>query len=232
MDFKEYALQLPPASSSEKCHGIDPDYRCITTALWRWWRILGSPSRYLVIDNQPTIKKSRCLVFAAMQVALLGPTSAANSKSDECGLASVYSTNSEETASGEDTQPQNFTGAHRSLPFGTLVHVGNQVNGRSVVIRITDRGPFRRRVRDCRTRTPFPVWRRFVSTFYRSKKVDRYGRTNFEAKADHGPRISRVAALSMTTRPFFSAGRNISGIGRRKIGPPGFTTPLGKIPAM
>ena len=135
-------MQLPPASSSEKCHGIDPDYRCITTALWRWWRILGSPSRYLVIDNQPTIKKSRCLVFAAMQVALLGPTSAANSKSDECGLASVYSTNSEETASGEDTQPQNFTGAHRSLPFGTLVHVGNQVNGRSVVIRITDRGPF------------------------------------------------------------------------------------------
>ena len=95
-----------------------------------------------MIDNQPTIKKSRCLVFAAMQVALLGPTSAANSKSDECGLASVYSTNSEETASAEDTQRQNFTGAHRSLPFGTLVHVGNQVNGRSVVIRFTDRGPF------------------------------------------------------------------------------------------
>jgi rare lipoprotein A len=77
-----------------------------------------------------------------LQIVLLGPTSAADSKSDECGLASVYSTNSEETASGEDTQPQNFTGAHRSLPFGTLVHVGNQENGRSVVIRITDRGPF------------------------------------------------------------------------------------------
>jgi rare lipoprotein A len=131
-----------PASSSEKLHGIDPDYRCIGAALWRWWRILGSPSRYLVIANQPTIKKSRCLMVAALQMALLGPTSAANSKSDECGLASVYSTNSEETASGEDTQPQNFTGAHRSLPFGTLVHVGNQENGRSVVIRITDRGPF------------------------------------------------------------------------------------------
>jgi rare lipoprotein A len=92
--------------------------------------------------NQPMIKKSHFLVVASLQVALLGPTSAANSKSDECGLASVYSTNSEETASGEDTQPQDFTGAHRSLPFGTLVHVSNQENGRSVVVRITDRGPF------------------------------------------------------------------------------------------
>ena len=82
------------------------------------------------------IKKSHFLVVASLQVALLGPTSAANSKSDECGLASVYSTTGEETASREDTQPQDFTGAHRSLPFGTLVHVGNQENGRS------DRGPF------------------------------------------------------------------------------------------
>jgi rare lipoprotein A (peptidoglycan hydrolase) len=80
------------------------------------------------------IKKSHFLVVASLQVALLGPTSAANSKSDECGLASVYSTTGEETASGEDTQPQDFTGAHRSLPFGTLVHVGNQENGRSVVV--------------------------------------------------------------------------------------------------
>jgi hypothetical protein len=51
IDFKGHAaLQLTPASSSEKFHGIDPDYRCIGAALWRWWRILGSPSRYLVIE--------------------------------------------------------------------------------------------------------------------------------------------------------------------------------------
>jgi len=86
--------------------------------------------------------KSIFLVAAFLQVALLGPTIAADSKSDECGLASVYSTDSEETASGEDTQPENFTAAHRSLPFGTLVHVDNQENGRSAIVRITDRGPF------------------------------------------------------------------------------------------
>ena len=45
-------------------------------------------------------------------------------------------------SSGEDTLSEDFTAAHRTLPFGTLVHVGNQQNGRSAVVRITDRGPF------------------------------------------------------------------------------------------
>ena len=49
---------------------------------------------------------------------------------------------SEETASGEDTSAELFTAAHRALPFGTLVNVKNEVNGRSAVVRVTDRGPF------------------------------------------------------------------------------------------
>ncbi|MDO8876406.1 MAG: septal ring lytic transglycosylase RlpA family protein [Pseudolabrys sp.] len=79
---------------------------------------------------------------AFLQVALLGPTSATDRKPDECGIASVYATASEETASGEDTQAKEFTAAHRTLPFGTLVRVDNQENGRSAVVRVTDRGPF------------------------------------------------------------------------------------------
>jgi len=88
------------------------------------------------------IAKSHLFVVAALQVALLGPMNAADRKPDECGLASLYSSASEETASGEDTLPEDFTAAHRSLPFGALVHVDNQKNGRSAVVRITDRGPF------------------------------------------------------------------------------------------
>lgn len=88
------------------------------------------------------ISKSNFLVATLLQITLLAPASAADSKLDECGLASVYSTGSEDTASGEDTQPENFTAAHRSLPFGTLVHVNDQENGRSAIVRITDRGPF------------------------------------------------------------------------------------------
>jgi len=72
----------------------------------------------------------------------MGPAFAAETKPEECGLASVYSSVSEETASGEDTSSELFTAAHRSLPFGTLVNVKNQENGRSAVVRVTDRGPF------------------------------------------------------------------------------------------
>ena len=88
------------------------------------------------------ITKSPPLVAGLVLGFLLGPACAAEIKSDECGLASVYATATEETASGEDTLPEDFTAAHRTLPFGTLVQVDNQKSGRSAVVRITDRGPF------------------------------------------------------------------------------------------
>ena len=55
--------------------------------------------------------------------------------------ASYYSSGYR-TASGERFNPNGFTAAHRTLPFGTRVAVTNPRNGRSVVVRINDRGPF------------------------------------------------------------------------------------------
>lgn len=46
------------------------------------------------------------------------------------------------TANGETFNPNQLTAAHRSLPFNTLVRVTNEGNGKSVVVRINDRGPF------------------------------------------------------------------------------------------
>jgi len=46
------------------------------------------------------------------------------------------------TASGERFNPAAMTAAHRTLRFGTRVRVTNPRNGRSVVVRINDRGPF------------------------------------------------------------------------------------------
>jgi peptidoglycan lytic transglycosylase len=46
------------------------------------------------------------------------------------------------TANGERFAPAQLTAAHRTLPFGTMVRVTNIHNGRSVVVRINDRGPF------------------------------------------------------------------------------------------
>jgi len=60
------------------------------------------------------------------------------------GLASFYSRRlaGRPTASGEAFDPQLLTAAHRTLPFGSQVRVTNARNGKSVIVRINDRGPF------------------------------------------------------------------------------------------
>jgi rare lipoprotein A len=60
----------------------------------------------------------------------------------ESGRAAFYGGG--RTASGEVTGPNGLTAAHRTLPFGTRVRVTNARNGKSVVVRITDRGPYGR----------------------------------------------------------------------------------------
>ncbi len=61
--------------------------------------------------------------------------------SAQCGGASWYALGSR-TASGERMNPSAMTAAHRTLPFGTKVRVTNKRNGKTVVVRINDRGPF------------------------------------------------------------------------------------------
>jgi peptidoglycan lytic transglycosylase len=60
---------------------------------------------------------------------------------EKVGLASFY-TGSSRTASGERLNPDELTAAHPSLPFGTHVRVTSVDTGRSVVVRVNDRGPF------------------------------------------------------------------------------------------
>jgi rare lipoprotein A len=62
--------------------------------------------------------------------------------SAQSGIASVYAYHGGRTADGERVAPSALTAAHRSLPFGTMVQVTNEHTGRSVVVRINDRGPF------------------------------------------------------------------------------------------
>lgn len=60
------------------------------------------------------------------------------------GVASYYGKRfaGRPTASGERFDPQQYTAAHRTLPFGSKVRVTNPNTGKSVVVRINDRGPF------------------------------------------------------------------------------------------
>src|SRR6266436_4530283 len=77
---------------------------------------------------------------AILSVGLTGAAHAAHAGENQVGLASVYSGG--RTANGETAAPSHMTAAHRSLPFGTMVRVTNRSTGRSVVVRINDRGPF------------------------------------------------------------------------------------------
>ena len=64
--------------------------------------------------------------------------------SSQVGKASWYGDahHGKKTASGETYDMNQMTAAHRTLPLGTRVRVTNTENGKSVVVRINDRGPF------------------------------------------------------------------------------------------
>lgn len=68
----------------------------------------------------------------------------ANTNEQINGIASWYGPyfQGRQTASGEQFEQQDFTAAHPSLPFDTYLNVTNQQNGKSVVVRINDRGPY------------------------------------------------------------------------------------------
>ncbi len=87
-----------------------------------------------------TFRRTRTLVLAAAAAGSM--SMAATPVLAQCGGASWYAMPRSKTANGERMNPAAMTAAHRSLPFGTKVKVTNQRNGKAVVVRINDRGPF------------------------------------------------------------------------------------------
>ena len=85
--------------------------------------------------------RNRCRVaFWTLTLILIASISSPLMAANETGIASVYS--GEKTANGEYAHASALTAAHKSLPFGTKVKVTNVNTGRSVVVRINDRGPY------------------------------------------------------------------------------------------
>ncbi len=98
-------------------------------------RLMGDAPPLTVIADKPQKQPER-----------IAGTKEAGNKQQKRGIASWYGPgfNGKKTASGERFNSNGLTAAHRSLPFGTRVRVTNLNNGRSVVVRINDRGPFSR----------------------------------------------------------------------------------------
>jgi rare lipoprotein A len=83
--------------------------------------------------------KQKISIVALAAASLLSLS--ASSFAQQCGGASWYSLHSR-TASGEMMNPGAMTAAHKTLPLGSKIRVTNSNNGKSLVVRINDRGPF------------------------------------------------------------------------------------------
>ena len=117
----------------------------------------GPDFLYLVIVSLNRLASPRLgtlagFAGAVMVFVMLSPTRADEPRRVprvQHGLASYYGPGfqGEETASGEIFNKREMVAAHRTLPLGTVVRVTNLENGRRVVVRIIDRGPYGRNFR-------------------------------------------------------------------------------------
>ena len=91
------------------------------------------------MNRKPTIRFVKGIVLLLSMLTLFPTVVAA-----EDGLASWYGGkfHGRMTSSGEVFDTNTLTAAHRTLPFGTIVKVTNRDNGKSVLVKINDRGPF------------------------------------------------------------------------------------------
>ena len=96
-----------------------------------------------VADRKRSAPRRRRGLLALAILSLVLPFGAAQSRT-QVGVVSWYggAFHGRTTASGERFNSRTMTMAHRTLPFGTKVRVTNLRNGRSVVVRVNDRGPF------------------------------------------------------------------------------------------
>jgi len=85
------------------------------------------------------IVQTICAVLCAF---FLISSAKADSSHTLSGMASVYGRGGQKTANGETANPGELTAAHKTLPFGTRVRVTNSKTGKTVIVRINDRGPF------------------------------------------------------------------------------------------
>lgn len=98
----------------------------------------------------PTERALSVALLALLALALhgcareRGPESMPRGGHEETGLASWYGPkyHGRTTASGERYNMFDLTAAHRTLPFGTRLRVTNLLNGKQVLVRVNDRGPF------------------------------------------------------------------------------------------
>jgi rare lipoprotein A len=105
---------------------------------------LAACAQSSLVTNQTALQganRQKSIAFAHAHRHFTTHTRVAGRNGASYALASFYGEDTE-TASGEKFNANELTAAHPSLPFGTRLRVTNVNNGRSVIVRVNDRGPF------------------------------------------------------------------------------------------
>jgi rare lipoprotein A len=100
-------------------------------------------TRHAALERGRTtsIMTNRRVASAKKHTPFASHKDAADTKMASQGIASFY-TEGTQTASGEKFDTHDLTAAHPTLPFGTRLRVTNVATGRSVTVRVNDRGPY------------------------------------------------------------------------------------------
>jgi rare lipoprotein A len=109
--------------------------------------VVSKRSSLLAPTRQASLERERTPSFSASRRAAFTPpafaphNNAGGTRIASQGIASFY-TEGARTASGEKFDTNQLTAAHPSLPFGTRLRVTNVATGKSVTVRVNDRGPY------------------------------------------------------------------------------------------
>ena len=107
---------------------------CHSSKMAQQQKATHKSSKMVVKKKKTTSEKDKSVAEASSTVSTMATT----------GVASYYHNkfNGRKTASGEVFSNNKLTAAHRTYPFGTYLKVTNVANGKSVVVKVNDRGPF------------------------------------------------------------------------------------------
>src|SRR5437660_7843087 len=111
--------------------------------------VVTKKSELITASRQASLEQNRTTSFVTKRrvavtrkhTPFASHKNAAETQVASHGLASFY-TEGTQTANGEKFDTHQLTAAHRTLPFGTQLRVTNVATGRSVTVRVNDRGPF------------------------------------------------------------------------------------------
>jgi peptidoglycan lytic transglycosylase len=135
LQFALSAATAQPTTTSSATQSASLDQRGSVS------KILTKRTTKPLVHLETVVAPESIVLLPLVALHLLPPHLIAGATS-ESGIASVYTGGL--TASGEQAPIGGMTAAHRSIPFGTRVRVTNRANGKSVIVRINDRGPFSR----------------------------------------------------------------------------------------